>query len=122
MNIEQLRRAAEGPQNIRNPIMVLLRKSDIQKLQKVPYNNMVPLVKLFGGSCFTWLLTHMAPDGTLYGYGDIGQGCVEYGTLFSVNEIAAMRFPPFNTYLERDRWFTHKEGTNYLKLTSLVGI
>lgn len=102
--------------------MVLLRKSDIDALKKAPRTNMTPIVKLFGGSCFTWLLTHLDESGILWGYGDIGQGCVEYGTLFSVNEIAAMRFPPFNTYLERDRWFTHKEGTNYLKLTSLVGI
>lgn len=108
--------------NIRNRIMVLITKEQYEKLTTVGHQNMVPVIKLFGGSCFTWLVTEIDPDGILWGFADIGQGQVEFGTLFHVSELAEMRFPPLNTYLERDRGWQHKDGAKYLDMESLTGI
>jgi hypothetical protein len=63
------------------------------------------VLKLFGGSCFTWLITEIEPDGdTMRGLCDIGQGCCEYGSV-SLRELQSVRFPPFGLGVERDRWF-----------------
>ena len=66
----------------------------------------VPVVlKLFGGSNKTWLITEMEPDGdTLRGLCDIGMGCCEYGTV-SLSQLAQVRFKPFGLGIERDRYF-----------------
>ena len=103
---------------IKNPFGVLLTASDLEKLNKAGYNNMTPIVKLFVGP-LTWLLTG-EEDGYFYGYGDLGQGCVEWGGLTNIEELPEVKFGPF--WLEKDKWFVHKDGTNYLDLETLTGI
>jgi len=67
------------------------------------------VLKLFGGSACTWLITEMEPNGdTLWGLCDIGMGCCEFGTV-SLSELKATRFPPFGLGVERDMYF--KGGT-----------
>lgn len=105
---------------IKNPVMTLITKAQYKKLMDIGHENMIPIVKIFGGSA-TWLLTHIDEDGIAYGYADLGMGCVEWGSLFEVTELETLRYGKI-FYFERDRWFEHKEGTNYLEMTSLVGI
>lgn len=63
------------------------------------------VLKLFGGSGCTWLITDIDDDGdTLSGLCDIGHGCCEFGTV-SLRELQNTKFPPFGLGVERDRWF-----------------
>ena len=63
------------------------------------------VLKLFGGSACTWLITEIEPDNdTLWGLCDLGMGCCEFGTV-SLRELETTRFPPFGLGVERDRWF-----------------
>lgn len=62
-------------------------------------------LKLFGGSCMTWLVTDIEADGdTLNCLADIGQGCCEFGTV-SLSELEGIKFPPFGLSVERDMHF-----------------
>ena len=64
------------------------------------------VLKLFGGSNMTWLITDIAPDGdTMMGLCDIGMGCCEFGSV-SLRELQSVRFPPFGLGVERDRFFS----------------
>ena len=72
-----------------------------------------PVVKLFGGSACTWLISQMYPDGdTLYGLCDIGQGSPEIGCV-SLSELQSLKFPPFGLGVERDLYF--KADKNLIK-------
>tara|TARA_R110000824_G_scaffold379016_2_gene570829 strand:- start:4593 stop:4931 length:339 start_codon:yes stop_codon:yes gene_type:complete len=63
------------------------------------------VLKLFGGSSMTWLITEIEDDGDrMWGLCDIGHGCCEFGTI-SLSELKALKFPPFNLPVERDRHF-----------------
>jgi hypothetical protein len=67
------------------------------------------VLKLFGGSNMTWLITDIDPDGdTMMGLCDIGMGCCEYGSV-SLSELQSIKFPPFGLGVERDMYF--KGGT-----------
>lgn len=91
--------------------MKLITKSILEKLKK---NNKivsetgesVPVVlKLFGGSNCTWLITDIEPDNdTMNGLCDIGHGCCEFGSV-SLLELQSIKFPPFGLGVERDRYF-----------------
>ena len=64
------------------------------------------LLKLFGGSNMTWLITEIEPEGDIMrGLCDIGMGCCEFGTV-SLSELASIRFPPFGLGVERDLHFS----------------
>jgi len=64
------------------------------------------VLKLFGGSSMTWLITEIEPNGdTMWGLCDIGQGCCEFGTV-SLSELQSVRFPPFGLPVERDMYFS----------------
>ncbi len=89
-----------------------------QELVKAGYNNTKPLVKYFLANC-TWLITGIEDD-ILYGWADLGMGCVEWGGIMGVEELGTIHRGPF--WLERDLYFEHKEGTNYGSLDSLTGI
>jgi len=80
--------------------------------------SMVPLLKLFGGP-LTWLVTSIE-DGILYGYADLGMGCVEWGGLIHESELPTLKTG--FAYLERDLHWTHKDGAKYLDMESLCGI
>ncbi len=99
--------------------MVLITKQQYEKLLAGGQRNMEPVIKLFGGP-ITWLVTGIDEAGILWGYGDIGQGCVEFGTLIHVSELPTLKCGI--GFLERDRYFTHKPGTKYLDMESLAGI
>ncbi len=106
------------PTAIKNPVMTLITKADMAKLIKAGYDNRKPIIKLFVAN-ITWLVTGME-DGYFYGYGDIGQGCVEWGSLTNVEELPTIKAGPF--WLERDRYYTPKDGINYTELESLMGM
>lgn len=103
--------------SIKNRVMTLITKAEMAKLVKAGYNGRTPIVKLFGGP-ITWLVTGVE-DGYFYGYGDCGQGCVEWGSLTNVEELPTLKVG--FAYIERDRWFTPKTGVNYLELENLRG-
>lgn len=103
---------------IRNRVMVLITGSQYEELVKAGYQNMKPIVKLFGGP-LTWLVTGIE-DGILYGYADLSMGCVEWGGLCNESELPTLKTGI--AYLERDRHWKHTEGTKYLLLDSLIGV
>ncbi len=87
--------------------MLLITKEHEKKL-KAAYgkDSGKPIVKLFGGGAFTWLISQMYPDGdTLYGLCDIGQGTPEIGCV-SLSELKSLKFPPFGLGVERDLYFS----------------
>jgi len=64
------------------------------------------VLKLFGGSNCTWLITEIEPNGdTMRGLCDIGMGICEYGTI-SLSELKSVKFPPFGLGVERDMHFS----------------
>jgi len=100
--------------------MKLLTKELTTKLTKAGYNNDKPICKLFTPwGRATWLLTGME-DGILYGWADLGMGCVEHGGIASLEEFEAIR-GPFGMKVERDLYWTAKEGVSYSRMDSLVG-
>lgn len=66
-------------------------------------NDHKPVVKFFGGSSFTWLITEMdsVDNDTMYGLCDLGMGYPELGYV-SLKELESMKFPPFGLGVERD--------------------
>ena len=64
-----------------------------------------PVVKFFGGSSCTWLITEMYDEDTLFGLCDLGLGYPELG-LVSLRELESLKFPPFGLGVERDLYFT----------------
>ena len=69
-------------------------------------NDHKPVVKFFGGSSFTWLITEIdsVDDDTMYGLCDLGMGYPELGYV-SLSELQSLKFPPFNLGVERDLHF-----------------
>lgn len=70
-------------------------------------SDMKPVAKLFcPWGAATWLICEMDPseNDILYAICDIGQGCVEYGTV-SVRELQSLR-GPFGLRIERDLYWT----------------
>ena len=65
-----------------------------------------PVVKFFGGSSCTWLITEIDPnyENLLYGLCDLGMGSPELGYV-SLQELESIKFPPFGLGVERDRYF-----------------
>ena len=63
-----------------------------------------PVVKFFGGSSATWLISEMDEYGIMFGLCDLGFGSPEMGSV-SFAELEAVRFPPFGLPIERDRSF-----------------
>lgn len=97
--------------------MKLITKSIRTKLEKnyQTHNDTDAVLKLFGGSNCTWLITQIDPDGdTLYGLADIGHGNCEYGSV-SLSELQAIRFPPFGLGIERDMFFKGGKVSDFLK-------
>jgi len=100
--------------------MKLLTKELTAKLNKAGYANMNPICKLFTPwGRATWLITGME-DGILYGYADLGMGCVEWGGIASLEELESIR-GPFGLKIERDLYWTAREGAEYCQMESLVG-
>ena len=99
--------------------MKLLTAELKKKLTKAGYANMKPICKLFTPwGRATWLLTGME-DGILYGYADLGMGCVEWGGIESVEGLEAVR-GPFGMRIERDLYWEPKEGAEYCRMDSLI--
>jgi hypothetical protein len=60
-------------------------------------------------------------DGILYGYADLGMGCVEWGGIDSVEGLEAIQ-GPFGMKIERDLYWTVKDGeVEYCGMESLIG-
>lgn len=102
---------------IRNPIMTLITKAQYTALVKAGYQNMRPIIKLFGGPV-TWLVTGIE-DGILYGYGDLSQGCVEWGSLIHEDELPYLKTGI--AYIERDYHFKDDPSINWLDKDNLAG-
>lgn len=89
-----------------------------------------PVVKLFGGSAATWLITEIVDEGEdmdgnhdliLYGLCDLGFGSPEMGDV-SFNELKSVKFKPLNLGIERDMHFTaDKTLTEYANEARAAG-
>ena len=108
--------------SIKNVVMTLITKDQYNQLVKAGHDNSKPIIKLFVGP-LTWLVTGIE-DNILYGYADLSQGCVEWGSLVHEDELPTIKAGPF--YLERDRYFKPKVTDEPMKfycgLDNLVGI
>lgn len=101
--------------------MMLFTKEIESKLVAAGYNGSRPICKLFTpwSNC-TWLITGKE-DEIYYGFGDIGQQCVEWGGLFSRAEVEAIK-GPFGLKIERDLNFKDDGVKDYGSLETLAGI
>jgi hypothetical protein len=83
-----------------------------------------PVLKLFGGSACTWLLTEYAEtdgEGYFFGLCDLGLGLPELGYV-SRKELESIRFPPFGLPIERDRHFkANKTLSEYAEEAKAAG-
>ena len=81
-----------------------------------------PVVKLFGGSSCTWLLTELNPESNIaFGLCDLGHGTPELGYV-SLAELEAIKFPPFGLPIERDmNWEADKTITEYASESRTLG-
>lgn len=91
----------------------LLTPSLKAKLRKAPEDSMKPLVKIFNPQgAGTWLLCSLMPDDdTLWGYADLGMGCVEFGTI-SLSELQSVT-GRLGLPLERDLYFDGTPEEDY---------
>ena len=101
--------------------MKLLTKELTEKLNRAGYAGTKPICTLFTPwGRATWLITGIE-DGILYGYADLGMGCVEWGGIASLEELEAIR-GPFGMRIERDLYWEPVEGdVEYGLMESLVG-
>jgi hypothetical protein len=99
--------------------MVIITGPQYEALKKAGADNMKPIVKLFMENV-TWLVTGIDETGTLWGFGDLGLDCVEFGTLCHEDELPTLRGR--FAYMERDLYWTPKEGANYFEMSTLCGI
>ena len=101
--------------------MTLFTKEIEEKLVKAGYNSSRPICKLFTpwSNC-TWLITGKE-DEIYYGWGDLGMGCVEWGGLFSREEVEEIK-GPFGLKIERDLHWQDDGVTDYGSLETLAGI
>lgn len=101
--------------------MKLLTKELTEKLNRAGYAGTKPICKLFTPwGRATWLITGIE-DGILYGYADLGMGCVEWGGIASLEELEAIR-GPFGMRIERDLYWEPVEGeVEYGLMESLIG-
>jgi hypothetical protein len=101
--------------------MKLLTKELTAKLNRAGYAGTKPICKLFTPwGRATWLITGIE-DGILYGYADLGMGCVEWGGIESVESLEAVR-GPFGMRIERDLYWEPVEGeVEYCGMESLIG-
>ena len=81
-----------------------------------------PVVKLFGGSSCTWLLTELDPESDIaFGLCDLGMGSPELGYV-SMAELRSIKFPPFGLPIERDlHWEAEKSIYNYAQESRHLG-
>ena len=99
--------------------MKLLTADLKKKLTKAGYNNMNPLCKLFTPwGRATWLITGIE-DGILYGFADLGMGCVEWGGIGSIEQLEAIK-GPFGLRVERDLYWIDDPTVNYMDMDSLM--
>tara|TARA_R100001369_G_scaffold90365_1_gene129263 strand:- start:554 stop:886 length:333 start_codon:yes stop_codon:yes gene_type:complete len=104
---------------------ILTNKIEKQLIGNHKYNSdkdVAPVVKLFGGSSCTWLLTELNPSTDIaFGLCDIGHGSPELGYV-SMAELRSIKFPPFGLPIERDRnWEADKSIMNYAKESRTLG-
>tara|TARA_R110000751_G_scaffold3677_10_gene17475 strand:- start:265 stop:597 length:333 start_codon:yes stop_codon:yes gene_type:complete len=98
-------------------MMILTKKIKEQLIFNYKNNagkDVLPVVKLFGGSSCTWLLTELDPEtDEAFGLCDLGHGTPELGYV-SMRELLSIKFPPFGLPVERDRlWEAKKSIYNY---------
>lgn len=78
--------------------------------------NHKPVLKLFGGSACTWLITEYDQENELFfGLADLGLGFPEMGWI-SKAELEKIKFPPYMLGIERDAYFkAEKTLSEYAK-------
>lgn len=103
--------------------MKLLTQEIVEKLiESGDQQRMRPICKLFAPwHSAIWLITGMNSNGKLYGYADFGMGCVQWGGIATLKELASIRGPG-GLGIERDLHFSDDPSVNYLDRNSLVGV
>jgi hypothetical protein len=73
-----------------------------EQTQKDGKGGHAPVVKFFGGSAGSWLISEVDPEtGRAFGLCDPGLGSPELGYVM-LQELTATRFPPFRLPIQRD--------------------
>lgn len=80
-----------------------IEKQLIANTTKLDTSANKPILKLFGGSACTWLISEMNGD-ELFGLCDLGMGYPEVGYVM-LSELEAIKFAPFGLPVERDKGF-----------------
>jgi hypothetical protein len=106
------------PSSIKNCVMTLIPAAEMKRLLKSGSEGVRPIVKLFGGP-LTWLVTGVDESGTLWGFGDLSMGCVEFGTLCHISELPTLKTGI--AYIERDRFFEDDPSVNWFDKETLAG-
>mgnify|MGYP003674466540 FL=1 len=105
-------------------MMILTKKIKEQLIKNhiEDINDTKPVVKLFGGSSCTWLLTDLDPETNVaFGLCDLGMNSPEMGYV-SLYELEALKFAPFGLGVERDLHFeADKTLTEYWKESCTLG-
>ena len=103
--------------------MKLITKEIEKQLSRRPFGstdgegeNAKVIVKFFGGSSATWLVTEGELENgewMFFGKATLDGYFWEWG-YFSLSELQSLRFRPFGLGVERDMWFsgTVKDGIN----------
>jgi hypothetical protein len=102
--------------------MKLLTAELKKTLTKAGYDNETPICKLFTpwGKA-TWLVTGIE-NNIIIGWADLGMGCVEHGSIATIEEMESIR-GPFQMKIERDLfWSPPEKEVEYWKLDSLMGV
>ena len=112
---KQDEKPVEGARPIRS--MKLLTAEIIRRLEKHPFGSQdgklddaVVLVKYFGGSMATWLVTEgeRQEDGDWLFFGKVTLGYEWEWGYFTLFELEQMKFPPFGLGVERDMYLGNK--------------
>ena len=106
-------------------MMILTKKIKDELIGNYKYNSgkdCSPVVKLFGGSSCTWLLTDLDPETNIaFGLCDLGMNSPEMGYV-SLYELEALKFAPFGLGVERDLHFeADKSLYNYAQESRHLG-
>ena len=101
--------------------MKLLTKEIEQKLVKAGYDGTRPICKFFTPwGHATWLITGIE-NSILYGFADLGMGCVEWGGIGTIEDLEEIK-GPFGLGIERDYHWEDDPTVNYMDKSSLVGV
>jgi hypothetical protein len=85
---------------------ILRRLPRLEETAELPIEKQTVQVKLFGGAACSWYITSYNPDtNEAFGFVNLGDYINAELGMIDMNELLAIRFPPFGLHIERDLYF-----------------